>query len=176
MPDQPGNPRLSPGAISPYGAYRAYDIRSVFKTMPPALTTCLICHTALANMDLGVRQSGPGQERGSLWVQRWFETREPAFPFHGVHFYVCPECQWWYFREDFGDAECWEHVDYITVGVKSPAGSDGIQSGSEPWLRALDDENLYERIEPLPRPLAALFFFTPSILDKIKKLWRARRK
>jgi hypothetical protein len=79
------------------------------------------------------------------------------FPVHEQWLVMCRQCRWWCLRECLEDAETAGSVDYFTVGVRQSATDTAGHTHDKPWLRALDDESLYDRVEALPEGMAALF-------------------
>jgi hypothetical protein len=82
--------------------------------------------------------------------------------------YTCPECCWWCVRDacDFLDDPERPFVfrlDYLIFAVaqkSEPESSRTISESAQPWLKALDDPDVYdeEMVRNLPDELAALMY------------------
>ena len=141
------------------GDYVCYNMREYFKVAPAKIYACPAC---LGNLTKIVTQPS------KVLVRIIANAPTDYFGHIFTHIYTCNTCGWWCIRERSEELMSGCMIDYDYLFVSKVTKQRFVNEGSSPkitqdigqdspWLKALEDEFLYNNELPLPKEIGSLF-------------------
>lgn len=156
-----------------YSDYVAYEITSHHDRWADGPNSCPAC-----GGDLSRSEIEPSRAMYEMLWDPKTERYKSEFTYlcsRASFLYTCNECRWWCVRDacDFLDDPERPFIfclDYLILGVpqrSGPESSKPVSDSAQPWLKALDDPDVYaeEVVRDLPDELAAVMF-KPAALSE----------
>ena len=161
---------LSAGALGISGMmsetpmnFVVYNITSYFRKQPLGLECCPACGKSISSAGIPPSRA----------VASELELGDGALPVYDFSYlYKCQTCSWWGIRESWAFLESSGTNDCLVV-----AREDDLEISEppiQPWKQALENPDLYKRMQPLPENLGKLFIGGESYASLAvlrKSLW-----
>jgi hypothetical protein len=137
--------------------YICFNIQSYFCQEPDGPIMCLICASDLLKSIIE-----PSRAMKNKLANPSYECNQES---GSSYLFTCNQCHWWCVREGYEFIDK-EHVhrhgdDYLIVGTAEYRETETSRNPpvkyTEPWLKALDDPNAYEKVKRFPKEFAVLF-------------------
>jgi hypothetical protein len=146
-----------------YSDYVSYEIDKYYYQHPYGPDRCPMC--------AGDLTSSETEPSSAMYDMLWDPIREKYRLYVSSRaslLYTCNKCCWWCIREACECIDSPEHpirfyFDYLVFAVIEKGGvevSKDIPEVSQPWLKALDDPDIYDSdvVRDLPNELATLIY------------------
>ncbi len=139
--------------IQTYIDYVSYDVQKRYHRKPEGPVTCPMCNGDLTESSIEPSKAMKEHIEG------------PDYDYGSSLLFVCNQCRWWCVREHYefvdGGAGMRYGLDYLIVstakaGKSEEPGSAPVED-AQPWLKALVDPGVYNKVKKLPEELAVLF-------------------
>jgi hypothetical protein len=155
-----------------YSEYIAYEIHAYYDISPYGPDRCPMCAGDLTRSEI--------EPSRAMYDKLWDPTRERYrlyVCYRTSSLYTCSECHWWCIRDacDFLDDPERPYVfyfDYLIFAIAEKSGPEifkDIPESTQPWLKALDDPDVYDKdvVRDLPKELAALMYKRSDATESI---------
>jgi hypothetical protein len=149
----------------------SYDVQKYYCQKPAGPVICPICTGDLSESAI---------ERSRAMSDHILSNENEYYLDDGSSLlYTCKECSWWCVREhyEFIDKQAVHRygLDYLIFSTLKNSKSKPSESTSinpaQPWLDALEDPNVYRKVQPFPEELAA-FFKDGRTWKEYNKAWK----
>jgi hypothetical protein len=137
--------------------YVSFNIESYYSQAPKGPIQCPMCYRGLSKsaIEPSKAMSKEKELAGSLYIL-----------FESSSLFVCNACHWWCVREHYEFADSFDVTHKYGYDCLIFCTANGGQSkdfrnttveNTQPWLKALDDSKVYDKVQGLPEKLALLF-------------------
>jgi hypothetical protein len=136
-----------------YSDYVSYNVEKYYSVKPEGPITCPMC-----NGDLSESAIEPSKAMSK-------EIAGPDYDYGSSLMFICNQCHWWCIREHYefvdGGAARRYGCDYLIFSTAKSSKSKVIRNlpveHTQPWLKALEDPKVYDKVQAFPEKLAVLF-------------------
>jgi hypothetical protein len=137
--------------------YISYDVQKYYCQKPAGPIKCPLCSGGLSESAI---------ERSRAMSDHIIGNQDDYYLDDGASFlYICNECSWWCVREhyEFIDKQAVHRygLDYLIFSSAKNGQSINSENMSakytQPWLNALEDARVYDKVQAFPEKLAVFF-------------------
>jgi hypothetical protein len=134
-----------------FPSYLSYDIQARYCVKPEGPITCPVCDSNLTESPIEPSKAMSKHIAGPDY-----------YDYGSSLLFVCNRCHWWCVREhyefvDVSSSDVHKYgLDYLIFST-AKGDKSGLPKNTQPWLTALDDLTIYDKVQGLPEKLVLFF-------------------